>query len=203
MLHSRSTPPRPRRRRTAPVAPISIRAAAGLAALVALAALASASACASRPAVTTPSGGAPDSATTLGTVVTLHQEGGIAGIVTDATVDGGTRRYRTVTRHFCAPAAASGSGTGGSCPPPIDSASGSLSDSLAASVAAAVDAANFFSLRRDYGTDPRLRDGFVYLVTVRRGARSASVRADDTTRPPALATLQGEVAEVVRRARGK
>ena len=171
-------------------------ATAALAAALAL----SLAGCVSRPASPSssarPSTAAAGDSTTLGAVVTLHQEGGLAGLVTDATVDGVAHRYQTVTRHACG-------AEGANCPPPTDSASGSLSDSLAAAMARAVDAADFYSLQRDYGTDSRLRDGFLYVVTVRRGARTSTIRADDSTRPQALATLTTEMTRVIDRARGR
>jgi hypothetical protein len=159
--------------------------------------------CVSRPATTTTtsssSAGATPAAgesTTTATVVTLHQEGGFAGLVTDATVDGVAHRYLTVTRHMCG-------AEGANCPPPTDSAAGPLSDSLAVAAARAVDAAGFFSLERDYGTNPQLRDGYLYTLTVRRGSQTATVRADDSTRPPALGTLTSEIGRIINRARGK
>lgn len=178
-----ATPPRPSRL-------VALAAAA-----LAVAAL---GACVTRPASpSSPSSSAAASdSTTTGTVVTLHQEGGLAGLVTDATVDGAAHHFQTVTRHACG-------AEGASCPPPTDSATGTLSDSLATAIARAVDAADFFALQKDYGTNPRLRDGFLYVVTVRRGARTMTVRADDSTRPQALATLTTEMARVIDRARGR
>jgi hypothetical protein len=172
--------------------------------MVALALAAALTACVSRaPATTAASGSAAAPAdseragtTDAGTVVTLHREGGFAGLVTDATVDGVARRYQTVTRHMCG-------AEGANCPPPIDSAAGPLPDSLAAAVARAVDAAGFYALRPDYGTDPKLRDGYLYAVTVRRGDRTATVRGDDVTRPPALATLTSELQRAIEIARGR
>lgn len=176
-------------------------ASVAAAACVAVTTLLAAAGCAPRPVASrVPADSAAAAAGATGvapaTIVTVHQEGGFAGLAVDATVDGVSRRYQTVTRHLCG-------AEGANCPPPIDSASGPLSDSLAAAVGRAVDGAGFFALRGDYGTDPRLRDGFAYAVTVRRGARSATVRADDGTRPPALATLVAEVTRVIARARGK
>ena len=155
-------------------------------------------ACVARPTTTADGGGTAASSTTAaaGTIVTVHQEGGIAGLMIESTVDGAAHHYQTVTRHLCG-------AEGASCPPPIDSAAGTLSDSLAAAVAAAVDSASFFTLRPDYGTDPRLRDGFLYTVTVERGTQRATVRGDESTRPPALAALTSTVARAIDRARGR
>lgn len=175
-------------------------AAAGVAALLL-------AGCVSRPATSAIGSGAADSSavgspgsapptTSSGTVVTVRQEGGFAGLLIESTVDGVAGRYQTVTRHLCG-------AEGANCPPPIDSAAGALSDSLAATVAATVDSAAFFTLRPDYGTDPRLRDGFGYTVTVRRDARTATVRADDSTRPPALVAITSAVAKAIDRARGR
>jgi hypothetical protein len=191
-----SRAPRHTTRRAATAAPTAALAlAAGLAAAL--------TACVSRAPSTTASGSAAapaDSARAAtadaGTIVTLHREGGFAGLVTDATVDGVARRYQTVTRHMCG-------AEGANCPPPIDSAAGPLPDSLVAVVARAVDAADFYALRPDYGTDPKLRDGYLYAVTVRRGDRTATVRGDDVTRPPALATLTSEMQRAIEIARGR
>lgn len=182
-----ATPPRPSRR-------VALAAAALAAAT--LGACVTRPASPSSPSSSTTSGAAATDSTTTGTIVTLHQEGGLAGLVTDATVNGATLHFQTVTRHACG-------AEGASCPPPTDSAAGTLSDSLATAIARAVDAADFFALQKDYGTDSRLRDGFLYVVTVRRGARTMTVRADDSTRPQALATLTTEMGRVMDRARGR
>ena len=182
-----ATPPRPSR---------LVALAAAALAVAALGACVTRPASPSSPASSAAASAAASDSTTTGTVVTLHQEGGLAGLVTDATVDGAAHHFQTVTRHACG-------AEGASCPPPTDSATGTLSDSLATAIARAVDAADFFALQKDYGTNPRLRDGFLYVVTVRRGARTMTVRADDSTRPQALATLTTEMARVIDRARGR
>ena len=127
--------------------------------------------------------------------ITVLRTGGIAGTETEATVDGTKLTYAIVSRRACA--------TGLACLPPTDVASGAMQESTARELFATVDAEGIFGLREDYGTSPTLRDGFVYVVTLRRGNRTKTVRGDDATQPPELARVEAAVFAAVEGARGR
>ena len=127
--------------------------------------------------------------------ITVRRTGGIAGIETEATVDGAKLTYAILTRRACA--------TGLACEAPTDAASGPISADSARTLFERVDAEKPFELKDDYGTSPTLRDGFVYLITVRRGEQTKTLRADDVTQPPQMARIEAAVLEVIERARGR
>jgi len=127
--------------------------------------------------------------------ITVLRTGGLAGIETEATVDGTKLTYAIVTRRACA--------TGLACPPPTDVGAGAIDQSVARDLFAKIEAEGIFGLKEDYGTSPTLRDGFVYVVTLRRGNRTKTVRGDDATRPKELARIEAAVFAAVERARGR
>ena len=126
--------------------------------------------------------------------ITVLRTGGIAGMETEATVDGRKLTYAIVTRRACA--------TGQSCAAPTDAASGAILASSARELFNRVESEGIFGLKEDYGTNPSLRDGYVYVVTVRRGNRTKTIRGDDTTQPPELARIEAAVLAAVEKARG-
>jgi hypothetical protein len=148
-----------------------------------------------RPATPEEARRAQDAALLRQSTITVLRTGGLAGLETEATVDGAKMTYATVTRRACA--------TGQSCPPPTDIASGAITQAAALDLFARIEAEGIFGLREDYGTSPKLRDGFVHVVTLRRGPRTKTIRGDDATQPPELARIQAAVLETIRRARGK
>lgn len=127
--------------------------------------------------------------------ITVLRTGGIAGLETEATVDGAKLTYAMLTRRACA--------TGQSCAAPSDAASGTIDATAARELFARVEGEGVFGLKEDYGTSPTLRDGYVYVVTVRRGNRTKTIRGDDSTQPPELARIEAEVLAAVQKARGK
>lgn len=127
--------------------------------------------------------------------ITVLRTGGIAGLETEATVDGSKLTYAIVTRRACA--------TGQSCAAPTDAASGAIAASTARDLFARIEGEGIFGLKEDYGTSPSLRDGYVYTVTVRRGNRTKTIRGDQSTQPPELARIEAAVLEAVQKARGK
>src|SRR3954454_3060482 len=62
--------------------------------------------------------------------ITMIRNGGLAGLHTEATVDGGKLSYSFVPRRACA--------AGQTCPPATDSASGAIAQSVAADLFAKV-----------------------------------------------------------------
>lgn len=127
--------------------------------------------------------------------ITVLRTGGLAGLETEATVDGSKLTYAILTRRACA--------TGQSCPAPTDVASGEIAEPSARELFARVDGEGIFDLKDDYGTSPTLRDGYLYVVTVRRGTRTKTVHGDDATQPPQLARIEAAVFAAVDRARGR
>jgi hypothetical protein len=127
--------------------------------------------------------------------ITVLRTGGIAGMETEATVDGSKLTYAVITRRACA--------TGQSCPAPNDAASGAIPASAARDLFARVEGEGIFGLKEDYGTSPTLRDGYVYVVTLRRGNRTKTIRGDDSTQPPELARIEAAVLAAIDRARGR
>lgn len=127
--------------------------------------------------------------------VTIRRSGGIAGIETEATVDGARLTYAIVTRRICESSV--------SCPTPTDAATGPIDAADARALFARIDQEGVFDLKDDYGISPTLRDGFVHELTLRLGERGKTVRADDATQPPQLARVEEEVMEAIRKARGR
>jgi hypothetical protein len=127
--------------------------------------------------------------------VTVLRTGGLAGLETEATVDGSKLTYAIVTRRACA--------TGQACSAPTDAASGAIAESIASELFARVVSEGITGLKDDYGTSPTLRDGYVYVVTVRRGDRTKTIRGDDATQPPELARIEAAVFAAIEKARGR
>lgn len=127
--------------------------------------------------------------------ITVLRTGGLAGLETVARVDGAKLTYATVTRRACA--------GGQACTAPTDTASGAIAESVANDLFAKVVGEGITGLKDDYGTSPTLRDGYVYVVTVRRGDRTKTIRGDDVTQPPELARIEAAVFAAVEKARGK
>ena len=127
--------------------------------------------------------------------ITVLRTGGLAGLETEATVDGAKLTYAIVTRRACA--------TGQACTAPTDAASGAIAESIASELFAKVVSEGITGLKDDYGTSPTLRDGYVYVVTVRRGDRTKTIRGDDATQPPELARIEAAVFAAIEKARGR
>jgi hypothetical protein len=127
--------------------------------------------------------------------ITIRRVGGIAGLETEATVDGGKLTYAIVTRHICESSVA--------CPPPTDAAAGPIDAGDARSLFARVEGEKVFDLKDDYGINPRLRDGVLHELTLRIGERTKTVRADDSTQPPELGRVEAAVMEAIGKARGR
>jgi hypothetical protein len=127
--------------------------------------------------------------------ITVLRTGGISGLETEATVDGAKLTYAIVTRRACA--------TGQACAPPTDAASGGIAEGIASDLFHKVVSEGITGLKEDYGTSPTLRDGYVYVVTMRRGDRSKTIRGDDVTQPPELARVEAAVFAAIDKARGR
>jgi hypothetical protein len=157
---------------------------------VVAAALLTASAChPSAELATTETGAATDVSDFRLTIV---QSGGIAGTMTTATVDGATMTY-TLVGGPCAPEA--------SCSP-ADTVSGPLPERDVRALRSIV-AAEWNSLRDDYGRTEGAADLFDYEVDFRLGDRTKRVTADDLSMPDALRTIRDALFQAIDSARGR
>ncbi|MEJ7811547.1 MAG: protealysin inhibitor emfourin [Gemmatimonadaceae bacterium] len=129
-----------------------------------------------------------------GARITVEQDGGLGGLHTIGAVYGQEPRFVTVTRRICSsqnPCAL------------IDSASGPLTADAARRVFERVAAEGFFSLREDYGITRGGADMITYTVTVEANGATKSVRADDGTMPPPLASVLNAFRVAVSAGRGQ
>jgi len=108
--------------------------------------------------------------------IELVEEGGIAALMTDRIVRHDDRFFLHTQRHLCGP----------TCPPPLDSITGTLSPAAADSLFTLVWAQQPFSLKDDYGTSRGAADMMEYTLRMTFDGTTKTVRADDGTMPPQM-----------------
>lgn len=126
-----------------------------------------------------------------GAVVDVTTEGGIAAISMHHRVSHDDRAYVFAQRHLCAQ----------NCPPPSDSASGTLAASVTDSLFNIVLEQAPFGLKDDYGITGQAADMFVYTVKVTANGITKTIRADDGTMPQPMRQIVASVRDVIAAAR--
>jgi hypothetical protein len=123
--------------------------------------------------------------------LTIVQSGGIAGATTAASVDGATMTYTLV---------------GGRCAPDTpcsaaDTVTGPLPERDVRALRSLV-AAEWSSLRDDYGRTEGAADLFEYELDLRLGDRTKRVTADDMSMPESLRAIRDALFQAIDSARG-
>jgi hypothetical protein len=108
--------------------------------------------------------------------IELVAEGGIAALLINEAARHDDRFYLRTMRHLCGP----------TCPPALDSTSGTLSASAADSLFSIVRAQSPFSLKDDYGTTGGAADMMIYTLRMTFDGTAKTVRADDGSMPPQM-----------------
>jgi hypothetical protein len=108
-----------------------------------------------------------------GAHIELAAEGGIAALSTTWRATHDDRSFVYSRRHLCGP----------TCPAPMDSSSGVMSDAAADSLFSVVWGLTPTQLRDDYGTTHGAADMFEYTLSVTFEGVTKTVRADDGTMP--------------------
>ena len=123
--------------------------------------------------------------------ISVTRTGGIAGMITTASIDGDTRRFTY----------ASGRGSA------AESATGELAEASLAEIARLV-VDSLPEMRADYGPTPGAADMFDYVVeaswgSATNGLDAYTVHADDGTAPDGLKEIIARVFREIDRARGR
>jgi hypothetical protein len=108
--------------------------------------------------------------------IELVDEGGIAALMTDRVVRHDDRFFLHTQRHLC----------GQTCPPPLDSITGTLSPAAADSLFTLVWAQQPFRLEDDYGTSHGAADMMEYTLRMTFDGMTKTIHADDGTMPPQM-----------------
>lgn len=111
--------------------------------------------------------------------IELVEEGGIAALLIDRVVRHDDRFFLYTQRHLC----------GQTCPPPLDSITGTLSPAATDSLFSLVWAQQPFSLKDDYGTSRGAADMMEYTLRMTFDGTTKTVRADDGTMPPQMRSI--------------
>ncbi len=138
--------------------------------------LAVVAACARRDPTSSPAVRVDDFGALNAAKIELVEEGGIAALLIDRVVRHDDRFFLHTQRHLC----------GQTCPPPLDSITGTLSPAAADSLFTLVWAQQPFSLKDDYGTTHGAADMMEYTLRMTFDGTTKTVRADDGTMPPPM-----------------
>jgi hypothetical protein len=122
----------------------------------------------------------------------MEREGGIGTLYMRESMEGETRRFVATTHRICSVS---------QCQAAIDSASGPLPMEAALAIAAAVNRANFWDLRDDYGRTPNSADMMEHRLTIRVNGRSKTVRGDDGSFPDEARQVQNALHTAIMAAR--
>jgi hypothetical protein len=133
-------------------------------------------ACARRDPTSSPAVRVDDFGVLNAAKIELVEEGGIAALSIDRVVRHDDRFFLYTQRHLC----------GQTCPPPLDSITGTLSPAVADSLFTLVWAQQPFSLKDDYGTTHGAADMMEYTLRMTFDGTTKTVRADDGTMPPPM-----------------
>lgn len=125
--------------------------------------------------------------------LSIVQSGGIAGTRRTSSVDGATLAWTQTEGRICA--------AGADCPA-RDSLSGALPERDVRALQRLV-AAQWDSLRPDYGRSEGAADLFEYEIEISLGGRTRRITADDLTLPPALAAIRDRLFQAIDSARGR
>jgi hypothetical protein len=132
--------------------------------------------CAHRDPSTSPAVRTDDFGVLNAAKIELVEEGGIAALLTDRVVRHDDRFFLHTQRHLCGP----------TCPPPLDSITGTLSPAAADSLFTLVWAQQPFRLEDDYGTSHGAADMMEYTLRMTFDGTTKTIRADDGTMPPQM-----------------
>jgi hypothetical protein len=148
--------------------------------------------------VANPAVNADDSGSFNGAKVEITADGGFRGERRHYVVQQDDRSFAMSARHLSDynPKFVSRF-NGGRIPPPLDTASGTLSAATADSLFRIVLGQRPFSLKDDYGKTPGRGDFFDYTLTVTAGGVVKTIRADDGTMPPQMRRIEQSVRETI------